>query len=230
MKKSIMLTAAAIMLFLLAGLAQAQNGARAYLPEQITFYQIDLVCKAAPKIGCGPLAKPMLLELEERDDIAEAWLNRTGTIIALVWKEKPAKAAFETLTALVQKRNLTISELADKARAEALTDFLSETGWYRGSAVDQLSQEEAEIIAARLARRVKAQLKLSDERANSLQRAFAAALRQRLTTQSSGSREERTEQIKNELMEAGRRELSHDEMAALEQALSLGYRPLPDEN
>src|SRR3989442_1115070 len=52
--------------------------------ETVSFYRVQLVCPAAPQIGCGSAAKPLLLELEGRPGLAEAWLNRAGTIIALV--------------------------------------------------------------------------------------------------------------------------------------------------
>src|SRR5882757_5092815 len=55
----------------------------------ITFYKTPLVCNAAPTIGCGSRAKPILLEMEKSPAVKEAWLNRSGTILAIVWKDKP---------------------------------------------------------------------------------------------------------------------------------------------
>jgi hypothetical protein len=55
-------------------------------PETISFYDVPLVCGAAPSIGCGSRAKPLLLDLEQQTSIREAWLNRTGTIVAIVWR------------------------------------------------------------------------------------------------------------------------------------------------
>ncbi len=68
--------------------------------EVITFYKVPLVCGAAPDIGCGSRAKPLLLEMEKNPAIQEAWLNREGTIYAIVWKENErteeiAKPIFE---------------------------------------------------------------------------------------------------------------------------------------
>ena len=59
----------------------------------ITFYETPLVCGAAPEIGCGSRAKPALLELEKNPAVKEAWLNRPGTVIAVVWKDKDQTAA-----------------------------------------------------------------------------------------------------------------------------------------
>ena len=53
--------------------------------EIITFYDVPLVCGAAPAIGCGSRAKPLLIDLERQSAIKEAWLNRAGTIVAIVW-------------------------------------------------------------------------------------------------------------------------------------------------
>src|SRR5687768_6562465 len=55
-------------------------------PHYVTFYEVQLVCPAAPGIGCGSAAKPLLLELEANRGVREAWLNRKGNIIAVVWE------------------------------------------------------------------------------------------------------------------------------------------------
>ncbi|HXL57683.1 MAG TPA: hypothetical protein VN958_15590, partial [Chitinophagaceae bacterium] len=56
--------------------------------EIISFYEVPLVCSADPDIGCGSRSKPALLELEKNPSVKEAWLNREGTILAIVWKNK----------------------------------------------------------------------------------------------------------------------------------------------
>src|SRR5262245_40696031 len=56
-------------------------------PDVLTFYSVPFTCPAAPEIGCGSLAKPILLELERVSGIKEAWLNRAGTQLAIVWSE-----------------------------------------------------------------------------------------------------------------------------------------------
>jgi hypothetical protein len=68
--------------------------------ETITFYDVPLVCGAAPSIGCGSRAKPLLVDLEQQVPIREAWLNRKGTIVAIVWRgqarmEEVGKPVFE---------------------------------------------------------------------------------------------------------------------------------------
>src|SRR6266849_4002430 len=55
-------------------------------PRRISLYEVPLVCPAAPEIGCGSRSKPVLLALEQQPAVAEAWLNRAGTVMAVVWK------------------------------------------------------------------------------------------------------------------------------------------------
>jgi hypothetical protein len=44
----------------------------------------SLVCTAAPQIGCGARAKAIHLDLQRDPNIPEAWLNKTGTVLAVV--------------------------------------------------------------------------------------------------------------------------------------------------
>jgi hypothetical protein len=39
--------------------------------ETITFYDLPLVCGAAPEIGCGSRAKLLLIDLEQQSGIKE---------------------------------------------------------------------------------------------------------------------------------------------------------------
>src|SRR6516162_9320562 len=56
--------------------------------EVTIFYDVHLACDAAPAIGCGSRAKPLLMDLERQAAIEEAWLNRAGTIVAIVWRDR----------------------------------------------------------------------------------------------------------------------------------------------
>ncbi len=117
--------------------------------DRITFYEVPLVCPAAPEIGCGSRSKPILLQLERERSVAEAWLNRPGTVMAVVWKpETKRKERIATFEAVSKKEELKAQELKGAARKKALKDFLSRQAWHRGSDVDRLSEEEAGIIAA----------------------------------------------------------------------------------
>src|SRR5712691_5910991 len=55
-------------------------------PDRVSLFKVPLQCLAAPQIGCGTRAKPILLELKRNSSVSEAWLNRAGTRIAVVWK------------------------------------------------------------------------------------------------------------------------------------------------
>src|SRR5438128_338026 len=69
-------------------LASTSGGvnAAATAANRISVFKAPLVCPAAPQIGCGSASKPILLDLERQPGVLEAWLNRAGTIIAVVWK------------------------------------------------------------------------------------------------------------------------------------------------
>ena len=103
----------------------------------MTFLQVDLVCGAASDIGCGSRSKPILIDLESQSEIAEAWLNRPGTNIAVVWEDDARvdeTLLIETLK-IHQKSGkvLSANESADRRKA-----FESES-WYRTNEVDELS-------------------------------------------------------------------------------------------
>src|SRR5215475_10838320 len=85
----------AILLFVLCGLlrlahAQAAQSANSSsendATNKVTLYQVPWRCPAAPQIGCGSHAKPILLRLENYPGVSEAWLNRQGTVLAVIWK------------------------------------------------------------------------------------------------------------------------------------------------
>ncbi|HLG93830.1 MAG TPA: hypothetical protein VI546_03245, partial [candidate division Zixibacteria bacterium] len=87
---------------------------------------------------------PALLEMEKNPAIKEAWLNRDGTIYAVVWAGKPQtrKAVQPTF----KKYAIEFKELSGKEKTAHLQNFRHVGKWYRGAAVDQLSLEEAERI------------------------------------------------------------------------------------
>jgi len=112
---------------------------------QVSFYEVPLVCNAAPTIGCGSRSKPALLELEKNPAVKEAWLNRAGTVIAIVWKESDRT----TIVAkpIFQENNISFTEVDEMDAAPYRVNFRAENLWYRGGNVDMLSREEAATIA-----------------------------------------------------------------------------------
>src|SRR6266567_6560931 len=137
---------------LYAPFASGTENATAVTADRISVFKAPLVCPAAPQIGCGSASKPILLDLERQPGVLEAWLNRAGTMIAVVWKPDSDAETQRNVTAELKEDHAT--EIKRESRDEELKDFLSGKGWYRGADVNRLSEEEAGIIAARLVRRV----------------------------------------------------------------------------
>ncbi|MBI1342438.1 MAG: hypothetical protein GC171_05840 [Terrimonas sp.] len=111
----------------------------------ITFYETPLICNAAPEIGCGSRSKPVLLALEKHAAVKEAWLNRAGTVIAVVWKNEPLTESFAK--PIFEKNNIQFMQLNSMQDAIYRKTFRMANLWYRGAAVDELSKEEAATIA-----------------------------------------------------------------------------------
>lgn len=124
-----------------------------YKPEQISFYDVPLVCGASSSIGCGSRSKPLLMELEQNNQIKEAWLNRGGTIIAVVWEDNAndIKVRTGTVKPLFAKYEVPFKELKKKnERTTQMETFAQNGKWYKGTNVDELSIEEAGIIAEKI--------------------------------------------------------------------------------
>src|SRR6266849_5915618 len=197
-------------------------------PDRVSLFQVPLQCPAAPQIGCGSRAKPMLLELERDSNVSEAWLNRAGTKIAVVWKpESKAKARRSVATKLKEQE---ATEIKGKPRDEAITEFLAGNGWYRGAEVDRLSEEEAGIIAARLVQRVEAKTTLPKEKADALQRALADALKKRFTDDKTRLDQDALLKLPDGLQQVAGQYLDKDQIPILKEAIAGGWRPLPNEN
>jgi hypothetical protein len=111
--------------------------------ETVAFYDVPLVCGAAPSIGCGSRAKPLLIDLERQTSIKEAYLNRTGTIVAIVWR---GPARMEEVGRPIFERH---EVQYDERRNDRETAQFSRTNgnWLHGPEVDRLSLEEARQIA-----------------------------------------------------------------------------------
>jgi hypothetical protein len=199
--------------------------AAALAPDRISVFKAPLVCPAASQIGCGSASKPILLDLERQPGVLEAWLNRAGTIIAVVWKPDANPEARGHVAADLKEDRAT--EMQGTSRDEAVKDFLSGKGWYHGADVDRLSEEEADIIAARLVRWVQAKSALKKEKAEGLQHAFSDTLRKDLTGKSTGP---------NHLQDIARDYLDQEQIKILkqaikdEEAIENGEKPEPKED
>lgn len=167
------------------------------------------------------------MELEQDSSVSEAWLNRAGTKIAVVWNAASKPEARRTVATKLQAQDAT--EVAGRSRDEAIAEFLSGAGWYRGKAVDRLSEEEAGIIAVRLVRRVQAKIALTGDPAEGLQRALAEALKQRFTDAQAKENLDALLQSAHGLPEAAGPYLVKEQMPILQEAIARGLCPLPNE-
>src|SRR5262249_52525788 len=211
--------------------AQRESGDEKSIgPERISLFKVSLQCPAAPHIGCGTASKPILLQLEQEPGVAEAWLNRPGTQIAIVWKPDADTAARRNVAA---KLTDDAKEMDDEHRDEALQGFLSGKGWYRSAEVDRLSEEEAGIIAARLIRRVEAKAPLPKEKAQEFQHDLAESWSRCVTSAKHGAGNAggqptcRFEDIGKDIAP---KYLDQEQLKFWKEAVEHGVRPLPNES
>src|SRR5438309_6370202 len=92
---------------LCAPFASGAENATAVTADRIGVFKVPLVCPAAPQIGCGGASKPILLDLEKQPGVLEAWLNRAGTIIAVVWKSDAKAETRRNVVAGLQEDRAT---------------------------------------------------------------------------------------------------------------------------
>lgn len=242
MKNLIIISAAAMLFFTtsqMCGCGCKANGTNKTVKEIISFYDVPLVCPAAPQIGFGGKSKPVLLGLEKKNDIvSEAWLNREGTVIAVVWNENAAsELRITTADAIFKENKMDVKLIGGKDYKQMLTDFQEKKNWYRGAEVDKLSLEEKDIIIERLLKRINSKTPLSQEKNTSLKTEFSAALKNRFTktysSEINSNPEKATEnskqEMENELLEIGKKYLNETEMNSLKEAIALGLRPTESE-
>lgn len=200
-------------------------------PDRIDFYPVSLECRAAPAIGCGCRAKPVLAQLESEPSVSEARLHRSGTTLAVVWASSTdAAIKTELVGAALEKENFVAGAPLENAKREALLeDFSSSVNWYRADTVDRLSKEEAEIIAARFIRRMSATAALTPERAQALERSIAEACVRVLVEDASSSAQMRATRIAHAALDAARGRLDERDMHALMEAVAQGHRPIEGE-
>jgi len=201
--------------------------------NDISFYKVPLVCGAAPDIGCGSRSKPVLIGLEEQKEISEAWLNRSGAIIAIVWNRSNDLSSRNNATDEIFKKNkINVKEIDENEYTHLLKDFENKKDWYRSEEVDELSKEEASLIAARLIARTNLKTTLTNTKIVNLKREITGILITRFTKKYSykiNDKDAWSEEIKkkhiNELLEAGKKYLDENEIKFFENAITLGLGP-----
>jgi hypothetical protein len=198
--------------------------------NNVAFYKVPLECRAAPGIGCGLLSKPVLLDLESKTIVEQAWLDRQGKTLAIVWKEGTAPAERAMAVVAVRKaHNLSAEELTGGARDIALQRFRSGGSWHRGADVDRLSEEEAGIIADRLVLRVAAKAPTIAPRLEFLRPIMADIIRDCLVGSPDPSTARCRETFQEDLITVVGDHLSEAETRALREAARAGFRPLDGE-
>jgi len=149
------LAIAAVLLIVFAGItAKVLHVRGSGQNELVIFYKVPMVCGEASDIGCGSRSKPVLIELKSLDKVKEAWLNRAGTMIAVVGGPSIRDGA--ELSAIVEpvfrKNDVPAKYVELRGQRDILlAEFRSEGKWYEGTDVDKLSMEEAGRIAERVA-------------------------------------------------------------------------------
>lgn len=208
----------------------------AKVSNDVSLYEVPLVCAAAPQIGCGSKSKPVLLGLEKKNTaVSEAWLNREGTAIAVLW-QKGASSQLRKTTAesVFEENNMQVTGLSGQEYKNMLSDFSNKQNWYRGTDVDKLSLEEADVIARRLVSRVNSKTSLSKEKLEKLQSELASVFKStflnlnptaEINSNENKVYEQNVRKVEDQLLEVGNKYLNEVEMNALKDAISLGWRP-----
>lgn len=138
--------------------------------QSISYYQVPLVCGAAPEIGCGSRIKPLFLDTENEKKIKESWSNRQGTAIAIVWADdfKDKKQREDLIQALFKKHDIEAELIADEKEIVDLDASFKKDRWYKGMDIDQLSLEEAGVIANEMVTFAKSKSLVNDRQADSI--------------------------------------------------------------
>ncbi len=145
-------------------------GSRSTSGQRISFYKVPLVCGAAPEIGCGSRIKPFFLETEKQDKIQESWANRQGTVIAIVWTNgfDDEKQREDLVQPLFKKYDIEAELILVEKEIADLGVSLKKDKWYKGMDIDQLSLEEAGVIANEMVAFAKERSLLNNRQADSV--------------------------------------------------------------
>lgn len=191
-----------------------------------TFHEVALMCPAAAGLGCGSKAKPILLSLEKTPVVAEAWLDRTGQTLAIIWKRSSTAAERAVALANISKAyGVSVEEISGKDREEVARSLQTGTDWHRGADVDRLSEEEAGVIADRLLARVVKSMPTAKDHAETFRPVLTESLRHLLIDAPGQSRE----QWRDKLLTSARQHLSELETTAFRDAMESGFRAVGEE-
>jgi hypothetical protein len=195
--------------------------------DQVNLYQVPLRCPASRNLGCGSASKPILQAFEKNPKIQEAWLSHDGAVVAIVWKKGTTPdERISQIRAEAEEWHISLPELTGDLRADLLASFMADKAWYRGAEVDQLSAEEANIIAARWVRRAATKVPSIAGKSEVVTPALAKVMRERFTNCDGGPAD-----YDQRLKAAAHKYLSDAEFNALMEAglAKHDYHPVGDE-
>jgi hypothetical protein len=120
--------------------------------DNISFYEVDLVCNLVSSIGCGSRSKPILVELENESIIKQAKLNRKGNIIGILWhKNIDVNSRLKIINTIFLRNELSTKQSNSNLCRDNLASFLNEeSSWLDIENIDELSREEAKVVANQL--------------------------------------------------------------------------------
>jgi hypothetical protein len=150
-------------------------------------------------------------------------------VLAVVWGNDGQQTRRKAVQAVFEKSGLTATELDGKARDAELNSFLSADPWYRGAEVDNLSKQEAAIIAARLVRRVQAKVEVSAETAKTLETGLTQAIIKAYNDGFVGQADKQPA-FAQELLKVARTNLDEKGVVAFQEAFVKGYLPQAEDN
>ena len=197
------------------------------MTNQVSFFRVPLGCEAAPGLGCGTLARPVLAAIESQPGVREAWLSKDGTVLAIVWMG--AALPIEWVLSTLETQGIHGVELGSTGRHQSGDSFPT-GGWVRPARLRDLSAAEARVIAVRVVRRVEKRIALEGGESERLADRLTSACEDALANASTTSAALRQEQIAQSLLRAGKQTLDAEAYLALEAAVALGHRPLPHEH
>ncbi len=195
--------------------------------ERVSFFEVPLECGAAKDLGCGLQSKPILEALGRDPQVKEARINRPGTVLAVAWKEpQETRAGVAVVEAAFKERDLETALLKGPARDKALKDYESKR-WYGAAEVDRLSEQEAQVIAARLVSRANSRLHVTQDRAAALEKDLSVAITRRLTAD--GDEACARDPLEVDLTTIASKYLNKEQLAELRKAAEQGAGALPGE-
>lgn len=147
-------------------------------------------------------------------------------MLGIVWA---GGCASEGLLRALALQGIAAVELQAEDSRLVYDTFDKGHGWYRAGQMQELSNEEARVIAARLVRRLMQEISLPAAAAERLTRGLEQACARALAEASAVSASKRQEQVASALLNAARNILAAAEFAAFQAVVALGHRPLSGE-